>query len=126
MKEPLRVAITGAAGNIGYAMAFRIAAGDMLGSDQPVILQLIEIPPALDALSGVVMELNDCAFPLLAGIVATADLSEGFDATDFAMLVGARPRGPGMERKDLLTDNGGAETAAEIALGLIGVLALFL
>jgi malate dehydrogenase len=100
------VAITGAAGNIGYAMAFRVAAGDMLGPDQPVILQLIEIPPAMDALGGVVMELNDCAFPLLAGIVATPDLSEGFKNTDFAMLVGARPRGPGMERKDLLSANG--------------------
>lgn len=106
MKEAVRVAITGAAGNIGYAMAFRVAAGDMLGPDQPVILQLIEIPPAMDALGGVVMELNDCAFPLLAGIVATPDLSEGFKNTDFAMLVGARPRGPGMERKDLLSANG--------------------
>ncbi len=106
MKKPLKVAITGAAGNIGYAMAFRIAAGDMLGPDQPVILQLIEIPPALNALQGVVMELNDCAFPLLDGIVATSDLDEGFDGTNFALLVGARPRGPGMERKDLLDANG--------------------
>ena len=106
MKKPLKVAITGAAGNIGYAMAFRIAAGDMLGPDQPVILQLIEIPPAMDALKGVVMELNDCAFPLLKGIVATDDLEVGFDDTNFAMLVGARPRGPGMERKDLIGANG--------------------
>ena len=94
MKKPLKVAITGAAGNIGYAMAFRIAAGDMLGPDQPVILQLIEITPAMQALQGVVMELNDCAFPLLQGIVATDNLDEGFDGTNFAMLVGARPRGP--------------------------------
>lgn len=106
MKKPLKVAITGAAGNIGYAMAFRIAAGDMLGPDQPVILQLIEISPAMDALQGVVMELNDCAFPLLRGIVATDKLEEGFDGTSFAMLVGARPRGPGMERKDLIGANG--------------------
>lgn len=106
MKSPVRVTITGAAGNIGYAMAFRIAAGDMLGPDQPVILQLLEITPALDALKGVVMELNDCAFPLLAGIVATDDLSVAFKDTDYALLVGARPRGPGMERKDLLTANG--------------------
>lgn len=106
MKKPVRVAVTGAAGNIGYALAFRVAAGDMLGPDQPVILQLIEIPPALDALGGVVMELNDCAFPLLAGTVATADLTEGFDGADFCLLVGARPRGPGMERKDLLGANG--------------------
>ncbi len=106
MKNPIRVAVTGAAGNIGYALSFRIASGDFLGPDQPVILQLIEIPPALDALKGVVMELNDCAFPLLSGVVATADLAEGFDKTDIAFLVGARPRGPGMERKDLLEANG--------------------
>jgi malate dehydrogenase len=106
MKNPVRVAVTGAAGNIGYALTFRIAAGDMLGPDQPVILQLIEIPPALDALGGVVMELTDCAFPLLAGVVATTDLAEGFDGADFALLVGARPRGAGMERKDLLSANG--------------------
>jgi len=106
MKAPVRVAITGAAGNIGYAMAFRVAAGDMLGLDQPVILQLIEIAPAMDALKGVVMELNDCAFPLVQEIVGTSDLNEGFQGTDYAMLVGARPRGPGMERKDLLSANG--------------------
>ena len=106
MKNPVRVTITGAAGNIGYALAFRIAAGDMLGSDQPVILQLLEITPALGALQGVVMELNDCAFPLLAGVVATDDASVAFKDTDYALLVGARPRGPGMERKDLLTANG--------------------
>lgn len=106
MKKPVRVTITGAAGNIGYAMAFRIAAGDMLGPDQPVILQLLEITPALDALKGVVMELNDCAFPLLQDVIATDDLSVAFKETDYALLVGARPRGPGMERKDLLEANG--------------------
>lgn len=106
MKAPVRVVITGAAGNIGYAMAFRIASGSMLGPDQPVILQLLEITPALQALQGVVMELNDCAFPLLAGTVATDDLKTAFKDANFAMLVGARPRGPGMERKDLLTANG--------------------
>jgi len=106
MKDPVRVAITGAAGNIGYALAFRIAAGDMLGPDQPVILQMIEIPPAMDALAGVVMELNDCAFPLLAGVEPTSDIDEGFNGTDYALLVGARPRGKGMERADLLGANG--------------------
>ncbi len=106
MKDPVRVAVTGAAGNIGYALTFRIAAGNMLGPDQPVILQMIEIPPAMDALSGLVMELNDGAFPLLSGIVATADLDEGFDAVDYALLVGARPRSAGMERSDLLGANG--------------------
>ena len=106
MKTPVRVAITGAAGNIGYQLAFRIASGDMLGKDQPVILQLIEITPALEALKGVVMELRDSAFPLLADIVATDNLNIGFEKTDYALLVGARPRGPGMERKDLLKANG--------------------
>jgi malate dehydrogenase len=106
MKSPVRVSITGAAGNIGYALAFRIAAGDMLGPDQPIILQLLEIPPALPALQGVVMELNDCAFPLLSGIVATDNANAAFKDTDFALLVGAKPRGPGMERKDLLSQNG--------------------
>lgn len=102
MKQPLRVAVTGAAGNISYAMLFRIASGEMLGKDQPVILQLLEITPALDALKGVVMELEDCAFPLLAGIVQTDDANVAFKDIDYALLVGARPRGPGMERKDLL------------------------
>ncbi len=106
MKKPVRVTITGAAGHIGYALAFRIASGDMLGKDQPVILQLLEITPALDALNGVVMELNDCAFPLLAGVVATDKLDVAFKDADYALLVGARPRGPGMERKDLLEANG--------------------
>jgi len=106
MKKPVRIAVTGAAGNIGYALTFRLAAGNLLGADQPVILHLIEIPPALGALSGTVMELNDCAFPTLAGVVATADLAEGFAGVDYAFLVGAKPRGPGMERKDLLAENG--------------------
>ena len=106
MKAPVRVAVTGAAGQIGYALLFRIAAGDMLGPDQPVILHLLEITPALPALQGVVMELNDCAFPTLAGVVATDDLNVAFKDVDYALLVGARPRGPGMERKDLLEANG--------------------
>lgn len=106
MKQPVRVAVTGAAGQIGYALLFRIAAGDMLGKDQPVILHLLEITPALGALEGVVMELNDCAFPLLAGVVTTDDPNVAFKDVDYALLVGARPRGPGMERKDLLEANG--------------------
>lgn len=106
MKNPVRVTITGAAGNIGYALAFRVAAGDMLGPDQPVILQLLEITPALDALKGVAMELNDCAFPLLRSLVTTDDANVAFKDCDYALLVGARPRGPGMERKDLLAANG--------------------
>ena len=105
MNKPVRVTITGAAGQIGYQLAFRIASGQMLGADQPVILQLLEIPPALDALKGVVMELDDCAFPSLHGVVATADVNEAFRDSDYALLVGARPRGPGMERKDLLEAN---------------------
>ena len=106
MKAPVRVVVTGAAGQIGYALLFRIAAGDMLGKDQPVILHLLEITPALPALHGVVMELNDCAFPTLAGVVATDDLNVAFKDANYALLVGARPRGPGMERKDLLEANG--------------------
>lgn len=106
MKKPVRIAITGAAGNIGYALAFRVAAGDMLGPDQPVILHLLEIPQTLSALEGVEMELKDCAFPLLEDTVATDDINKGFKEVDFALLVGARPRGPGMERKDLLSANG--------------------
>ncbi|MEX2431054.1 MAG: malate dehydrogenase [Dehalococcoidia bacterium] len=105
MKDPVRIAITGAAGQISYSLAFRIASGEMLSKDQPVILQLLEIPPAMDALNGVVMELNDCAFPLLHDIVASDDPNVAFKDTDFALLVGARPRGPGMERKDLLEAN---------------------
>ena len=106
MKQPVRVAITGAAGQIGYQLCFRIAAGDMLGPDQPIILQLLEITPALGALEGVVMELKDSAFPLLHGVEFTDDANVAFKDTDYALLVGARPRGPGMERSDLLTANG--------------------
>ena len=106
MKSPLRVAITGAAGQIGYQLCFRIAAGDMLGKEQPVILQLLEITPALGALEGVAMELRDAAFPLLHDVVTTDDASVAFRDTDVALLVGAKPRGPGMERGDLLTENG--------------------
>lgn len=105
MKAPVRVAVTGAAGQISYSLLFRIAAGAMLGDDQPVILQLLEITPALEALKGVAMELDDCAFPLLAGIVQTDDANVAFKDADYALLVGARPRGPGMERKDLLEAN---------------------
>ncbi len=105
MKNPVRVTITGAAGQIGYQLAFRIASGQMLGTDQPVILQLLEITPALDALQGVVMELDDCAFATLAVVVATDDANPAFKDADYALLVGARPRGPGMERKDLLEAN---------------------
>lgn len=105
MTSPARIAITGAAGQIGYQLCFRIASGQMLGPDQSVILQLLEITPALDALKGVVMELEDCAFPSLAGVVATDSAEEAFTDADYAMLVGAKPRGPGMERGDLLKDN---------------------
>ena len=105
MKDPVRIAITGGAGQISYSLIFRIAAGDMLGPDQPVILQLLEIPQAMDALNGVVMEVNDCAFPLVQDIVATDDPNVAFKDADFALLVGVRPRGPGMERKDLLEAN---------------------
>ena len=105
MKSPLRVAVTGAAGQISYSLLFRIASGQMLGDDQPIILQLLEIPPAMGALAGVVMELEDCAFPLVQGIVATDDPNTAFAGVNFALLVGSRPRGPGMERKDLLEAN---------------------
>lgn len=105
MKQPVRVAVTGAAGQIGYALLFRIASGAMLGDDQPVILQLIDITPAMDALEGVKMELDDCAFPLLQDVICTDDPNVGFKDADYALLVGARPRGPGMERKDLLEAN---------------------
>ena len=105
MKSPLRVAVTGAAGNIGYSLIYRIANGDLFGPDQPVILQLLEITPALPALNGVAMELDDCAFPLLADIVMTDDANQAFAGANWALLVGARPRGKGMERKDLLSAN---------------------
>ncbi len=106
MNSPIKVAITGAAGQIGYSLLFRVASGAMFGPDQPVQLNLIEIPPALDALKGVVMELDDCAFPLLKGVVATADLNEGFKDVNWALLVGSVPRKAGMERGDLLGING--------------------
>eukprot|EP01017_Pseudomicrothorax_dubius_P038322 TRINITY_DN571_c0_g1_i1.p1 TRINITY_DN571_c0_g1~~TRINITY_DN571_c0_g1_i1.p1 ORF type:complete len:350 (+),score=120.93 TRINITY_DN571_c0_g1_i1:132-1181(+) len=105
-KPPVRVAVTGAAGNIGYALVFRIASGEMLGKDQPVILHLLDLPHAQNSLKGVAMELNDCAFPLLQGIVTTDNEGVGFKDIDYALLVGAKPRGPGMERADLLKDNG--------------------
>src|SRR6267142_1669153 len=106
MRSPIKVAVTGAAGQIGYALLFRIASGEMFGADQPVALHLIEIPAALNALEGVVMELHDCAFPLLQSIVPTADLDEGFRDINWALLVGSVPRKAGMERKDLLGING--------------------
>ena len=105
MKPPVRITVTGAAGQIGYALVFRIASGQMLGEDQPVILQLLDITPALEALNGVKMELEDCAFPLLYNVVCTDNPDVGFKDSDYALLVGARPRGPGMERKDLLEAN---------------------
>ena len=107
MKTPVRVAVTGAAGQIGYSLLFRIASGQMLGEDQPVILQLLDITPAMDALKGVAMELEDCAFPLLSDIVRTDDPNEAFGDISYALLVGARPRSKGMERKDLLEANCG-------------------
>ena len=120
-KTPVRVAVTGAAGQIGYSLLFRIANGDMLGKDQPVILQLLEIPDekAQKALKGVMMELDDCAFPLLAGMSAHGDPMTAFKDIDYALLVGARPRGPGMERKDLLSANAAIFTAQGKALGQV-------
>ncbi len=116
MKRPLRVAVTGAAGQIGYSLLFRIASGEMLGKDQPVILQLLDITPAMAALNGVVMELDDCAFPLLQSIVASDDPKVAFRDADVALLVGARPRSKGMERKDLLEANGAIFTTQGQAL----------
>lgn len=116
MKAPMRVAVTGAAGQIGYALLFRIASGDMLGKDQPVILQLLEIPPAMKAVEGVMMELADGAFPLLHGVEASDDPNVAFKDADIALLVGSRPRGPGMERKDLLEANGAIFTVQGKAL----------
>jgi malate dehydrogenase len=116
MKDPVRVAVTGAAGQIGYSLLFRIASGQMLGEDQPVILQLLEITPALDALKGVAMELDDCAFPLLRDIVQTDDPNRAFDGVEYALLVGSRPRSKGMERKDLLEANGAIFTVQGKAL----------
>ena len=121
MKQPMRVAVTGAAGQIGYSLLFRIASGEMLGKDQPVILQLLEIPDekAQKALKGVMMELDDCAFPLLAGMSAHSDAMTAFKDIDVALLVGARPRGPGMERKDLLEANGAIFTVQGRALDAV-------
>ena len=119
MKRPVRVAVTGAAGQIGYSLLFRIASGEMLGKDQPVILQLLDIPQSMAAVQGVVMELEDCAFPLLHGIVATDDAMVAFKDVDVALLVGARPRGPGMERKDLLEANGAIFTTQGKALNAV-------
>jgi len=121
MKPPVRVAVTGAAGQIGYALLFRIAAGEMLGKDQPVILQMLEIPDekAQKGLKGVMMELEDCAFPLLAGMTAHGDPNTAFKDIDYALLVGARPRGPGMERKDLLSANAQIFTAQGKALNAV-------
>jgi len=116
MKDPVRVTITGAAGQIGYALLFRVASGAMLGKDQPVILQLLEITPALGAVKGVVMELDDCAFPLLHDVTFTDDANVAFKDTDYALLVGSRPRGPGMERKDLLEANAAIFSAQGKAL----------
>jgi malate dehydrogenase len=111
MKDPVRVAVTGAAGQIGYALVFRIASGQMLGDDQPVVLQLLEIPQAVGALEGVRMELDDCAFPLLAGVVTTDDANVAFEGANYGLLVGAMPRKEGMERSDLLSANGAIFTA---------------
>ncbi len=116
MKQPVRVAVTGAAGQIGYSLLFRIANGDLLGPDQPVMLQLLEITPALPALGGVVMELTDCAFPLVTEVVTTDDANAAFDGVNFALLVGSRPRTKGMERKELLEVNGAIFTAQGKAL----------
>ena len=111
MKNTVKVTVTGAAGQISYSLLFRIASGDMLGADQPVTLQLLDIPPAMDALSGVVMELEDCAFPILTNIIATDNAETAFGDAEFVLMVGARPRGPGMERKDLLQANAAIFTA---------------
>lgn len=119
MKTPVRVAVTGAAGQISYSLLFRIASGDMLGKDQPVILQLLEIEPAMNALKGVIMELEDCAFPLVKGIVASHDPMIAFKDADIALLVGARPRSKGMERKDLLEANGAIFTVQGKALAAV-------
>src|SRR5262245_50260836 len=105
MKKPVRVTVTGAAGQIGYALLFRVASGEMLGNDQPVILQLLEITPAMGALKGVIMEVEDCAFPLVQGIVPTDDPNVAFKDCDYGLLVGSRPRTKGMERKDLIEAN---------------------
>jgi malate dehydrogenase len=116
MKDPVRVAVTGAAGQIGYSLVFRIANGDLLGEDQPVVLHLLEITPALPALDGVVMELDDCAFPLLAGVLPSDDAKQAFEGVSYALLVGSRPRTKGMERRELLEANGAIFTTQGAAL----------
>ena len=116
MKNPVRVAVTGAAGQIGYSLVFRVARGDLLGTDQPIILSLLEIPPAMGALGGLVMELTDCAFPLLAGVETSDDAGRAFEGVNYALLVGSRPRTKGMERKDLLEANGAIFTVQGAAL----------
>src|SRR5690606_15726075 len=115
-KSPVNVTVTGAAGQIGYSLLFRIASGHLLGPDQPVILQLLEITPAMQALEGVVMELDDCAFPLLAGVETSDDPNVAFEGANVALLVGSRPRSKGMERKDLLEANGAIFTVQGRAL----------
>jgi malate dehydrogenase len=119
IKQPVHVTVTGAAGNVGYALLFRIAAGQLLGPDQPIVLRLLEVEAGMKALRGVVMELEDCAFPLLAGVVMTSNMTEAFDGTSWALLVGAAPRKPGMERHDLLKVNGGIFKAAGQALAAV-------
>ena len=119
MKKPVRVAVTGAAGQIGYALLFRIASGEMLGKDQPVILQLLDLPQAQKAVQGVMMELQDCAFPLLDSMIATDNPEVAFKDADIAILVGARPRGPGMERADLLQANAQIFTVQGAALNKV-------
>src|SRR6185437_2526932 len=119
MKSPIKVAVTGAAGQIAYSILFRIANGNMLGNDQPIILQLLDIEPAMSVLNGVVMELDDCAFPLLHGITTSYDPFEAFKDADIAILIGARPRGKGMERKDLLEANGAIFTTQGRALASV-------
>ena len=116
MNDPVRVTVTGAAGQLGYALVFRVGAGEMLGKDQPVILQMLEIPPAMNALNGVVMELEDCAFPLLQGVVTTDDPNVAFNDTDYVLMVGSFPRKQGMERGELLERNGAIFTGQGKAL----------
>ncbi len=120
MKSPVRITVTGAAGQISYALLFRIAAGEMLGHDQPVVLQLLEIPPAMKALKGVAMELDDCAFPLVSEIICTDDTEQAFKDSSYALLVGARPRGAGMERKDLLEANAAIFSVQGKAINMVG------
>ena len=125
MKAPIKVTITGAAGHIGYALAFRVASGEMFGPEQPVILRLLEIPQALSSLHGVGMELEDCALPLLYDIVLTDDPAIAFRETDYAILIGAKPRGKGMERKDLITENAKIFSAQARPLMVLSTITIF-